>query len=445
MIDKPRQIALTILYKIDKEEAYSNIALDEELRKNKEILNEKDIGFISEIVYGTTTWKLTIDAIIQKYCKIKMKKLSKWILNILRMGIYQIIFLDKIPKSAAVNESVNLAKRYGHSASSGLVNAVLRKVEKKDYEEMFEIKDQKRKIELTTSTPRWLIEELLKEKTIQEVEEICKASNQRPNLAIRVNTLKTNKEEVKKALESKKANVREGILEDFLIVEKMKQIEKLDIFKQGLCTVQDESAGLAALVLQPKPGENILDACSAPGGKTTYLAQLMENQGKIEAWDIHSHRTKLVEQSAKRLGIEIIQTKVKDATIKEEKTTNFDKILLDVPCLGTGVIRRKPDIKWKHQKEDIEEITKIQKNILQNCSEYLKEGGELVYSTCSILKEENEDIIYNFLEKNRNFEIMKITIDKENDFYRYLEKTGYIKVYPNQQADGFFICKLKKI
>lgn len=445
MIDKPRQIALTILYKIDKEGAYSNIALDEELRKNKEILNEKDIGFISEIVYGTTTWRLTIDTIVQKYCKIKMKKLSKWILNILRMGIYQIIFLDKIPKSAAVNESVNLAKRYGHSASSGLVNAILRKVEKKDYEEMFEIKDQKQKIELTTSTPRWLIEELLKEKTIQEVEEICKASNQRPNLSIRINTLKTNKEEVKNALESKQANITQGILEDFLIVEKMKQIEKLDIFKQGLFTVQDESAGLAALVLQPRPEENVLDACSAPGGKTTYLAQLMKNQGKIEAWDIHPHRTKLVEQTAKRLGIEIIQTKVKDATIKEEKTTKFDKILLDVPCLGTGVIRRKPDIKWKHKKEDIEEITKIQKNILQNCSEYLKEGGELVYSTCSILKEENEDIIHKFLEKNRNFEIVPITIDKENAFNHYLEKTGYIKVYPNHQADGFFICKLKKI
>lgn len=445
MIDKPRQIALTILYKIDKEEAYSNIALDEELRKNKNILNEKDIGLISEIVYGTTTWRLTIDTIISKYSKIKMKKMSKWILNILRMGVYQIIFLDRIPKSAAVNESVNLAKRYGHSASANMVNAILRKIDKKDYEELFKIEDKIEKIVQTTSIPKWIVEELIKEKNIDEVEEICKASNLKPNLAIRVNTLKSNKEDIKKELEDKKANVKDGILEDFLVVEKLKNIESLQIFKDGKCTMQDESAGLAALVLQPNPGERVLDACSAPGGKTTYLAQLMQNKGEIEAWDIHLHRTKLVEQTAKRLGIKIIKTKVKDATIKEENIQKFDKILLDVPCLGTGVIRRKPDIKWKHYKEDIEKITKIQNEILENCSEYLKQGGELVYSTCSILKEENEIIIERFLEKNKNFEIIKIPIKKENYFFKYQEKAGYIKVFPDKNADGFFICKLKKI
>ena len=445
MIDKPRQIALTVLYKIDKENAYSNIALDEELRKNRKILNEKDIGLISEIVYGTTTWKLTLDTIIKKYSKLKIEKLSKWILNILRMGSYQIVFLDKIPKSAAVNESVNLAKRYGHPASANFVNAVLRKIDKKDYEEMFKIEEPIEKIMKTTSTPKWLIEELLEEKTLQEVEEICKSYNEKPNLSIRVNTLKTNKDYIINELKKLKINVKQGILEDFLVAEKIKQIEKLEIFQKGLCTIQDVTAGLVALVLEPKEGENILDACSAPGGKTSYLAQLMKNKGKIEAWDIHPHRTKLVEETAKRLGIKIIKTKVKDATLKEENIEKFDKILLDVPCLGTGVIRRKPDIKWKHNQTDIEKITKIQKLILKNCSAYLKEGGELVYSTCSILKKENEDIIYDFLEKEHDFIIEPIKIDKRNAFSNYCEKTGYIKVLPNENMDGFFICKLKKI
>ena len=445
MIDKPRQIALTVLYKIDKENAYSNIALDEELRKNRKILNEKDIGLISEIVYGTTTWKLTLDTIIKKYSKLKIEKISKWILNILRMGSYQIVFLDKIPKSAAVNESVNLAKRYGHPASANFVNAVLRKIDKKDYEEMFKIEEPIEKIMKTTSTPKWLIEELLEEKTLQEVEEICKSYNEKPNLSIRVNTLKTNKDYIINELKKLKINVKQGVLEDFLLAEKIKQIEKLEIFQKGLCTIQDVTAGLVALVLEPKEGENILDACSAPGGKTSYLAQLMKNKGKIEAWDIHPHRTKLVEETAKRLGIKIIKTKVKDATLKEENIEKFDKILLDVPCLGTGVIRRKPDIKWKHNQTDIEKITKIQKLILKNCSAYLKEGGELVYSTCSILKKENEDIIYDFLEKEHDFIIEPIKIDKRNAFSNYCEKTGYIKVLPNENMDGFFICKLKKI
>ena len=445
MIDKPRQIALTILYKIDKENAYSNIALDEELRKNKKLLKEKDIGLISEIVYGTTTWKLTIDTIIKKYSKLKIEKLSIWILNILRMGIYQIVFLDKIPKSAAVNESVNLAKRYGHPASANFVNAILRKIEKKDFEEMSQIKEPIQRIMLTTSTPKWIIEELLKEKAIQDVEEICKNSNQKPSLSIRVNTLKTTKENLIKELKKLQIEVKQGILEDFLIVEKVKQIENLEIFKQGWCTIQDESAGLAALVLKPREGERILDACSAPGGKTSYLAQLMKNKGMIEAWDIHPHRTKLVEETAKRLGIQIIQTKVKDATLKENNIEKFDKILLDVPCLGTGVIRKKPDIKWKHDKTEIEEITKIQKTILQNCSEYLKEGGELVYSTCSILQEENENIISDFLKKNKNFKITPIPINEKNMFYQYRENAGYLKVYPNKEIDGFFICKIKKM
>lgn len=445
MINKAREIALKALYKIEKEDAYSNIALNQVLKENKNI-DERDVGLISELVYGTITWKLTLDEIIKKYSNIKLKKISVWILNILRMGIYQIIFLDKIPKSAAVNDSVNLAKRYGHKSSSNFVNAILRKVSVNDYKELEEIKDDKERISKTTSMPMWIIEELLKQKDIKEVEEICKNSNLKSNTTIRINKLKTNKKELEEKLGKRKIKYLEGSLEDFFVLKKVKNIENIDLFKEGFFTVQDEGAGLIVDVLAPKEDECILDACSSPGGKTTYIAEKMKNKGKIEAWDIHEHRVKLVQNAAKRLGINIIQAKTQDATeFNQDLVGKFDKILLDVPCLGLGVIKRKPDIKWKRKKEDIEEITKIQKAILDNCSKYLKKNGELVYSTCSILKEENEDIIERFLKENLDFKICKENEKNYENIVIFGEKDKYINIYPSNENDGFFICKLRKM
>ena len=453
MIDKAREVALKILYKIDVDNAYSNIVLDEMINQNKNKLNEKDIGLISEIVYGVTTWRLTLDTIIKKYSKIRLKKISPWILNILRMSIYQIVFLDKIPKSAAVNEGVNLSKRYGHKSSSGFVNAILRRVTKQDYEELFNIeKNVEERISKTYSIPEWIIQELKQEgMEINKIEDICKNSNIRPKVSIRVNTLKTTKEKLKNRLLEKQINVEDGILEDFLILDKAKNIENMKEFKDGLFTVQDEAAGLTALILNPKKEEKILDACSSPGGKTTYIAQIVDNNAEIEAWDLHESRIKLVEQNANRLGIDIIKTKVNDATkYKEEYFEKFDKILLDVPCLGLGVLKRKPDIKWKRKKEDVETISKIQYEILNICSNYLKQGGELVYSTCSILNSENKEIIFKFLENNSNFKIKEIEIlqdkNKTNNYFKkYIVDNKFIQVYQNEKTDGFFICKLKKM
>ena len=449
MIDKAREIALKILYKIDKEGAYSNIALDEILNQNRKNLTQKDIGLISEIVYGVTTWRLTLDEIVKKHSNIRFKKISPWILNILRMSIYQIIFLDKIPKSAAVNEGVNLAKRYGHKSSSGFVNAILRKVSSKDYEDLLKIKDDVERISKTTSTPVWLIEELQEENMpIEQIEEICINSNKKPKVSIRVNRLKTTKEDLKKRLEEREIEVEEGILEDFLVISKVKNIEQIEEFKQGLFTVQDEAAGLTSLILNPKINEEILDACSSPGGKTTYIAEIVENNAKVQAWDIHEHRTKLVQKTAQRLGINNIETNVKDATVYESKyKEKFDKILLDVPCLGIGVLRRKPDIKWQRKKEDIEEIIKIQYKILNNCSKYLKKDGEIVYSTCSIFKKENIDVVKKFLEENTEYELKKINLlkfgEKANNYFeKYLINQKFLQVYQNKETDGFFICKL---
>ena len=446
MVDKTREIALKCLYKIEKEGGYSNIVLDEILRQNKEKLEERDIGLISELVYGTITWKLTLDEIIMKYSKIKLKKISDWILNILRMGVYQIIFLDKIPKSAAVNESVNLAKRYGHKGSSNYVNAILRKIEKSDYEDLYKIEDDVQRISKTTSMPEWIVEQLLKEKSIKQVEEICSNSNLKPKISIRVNKLKITKDELKKELDKRKIQYKDGILEDFMILDKQKNIEKLDLFQKGFFTIQDESAATTAILLEPQKGQNVLDCCSAPGGKTTYIAEIMQNEGKIQAWDIYEHRLKLVRENAKRLGINIIETEIEDATIyNEQYFEKFDRVLLDVPCLGIGVLRRKPDIKWKRKKEDIEEITKIQKIILQNGLKYLKKGGQLIYSTCSIFKEENEGIIKSVVNKNNNIKILEINSNNLQKFERFVENRQFMKIYQNEEVDGFFVCKLSKI
>ncbi len=450
MMDKAREIALKVLFEVDQKGAYSNIALNEALkraRKNASVsLDNRDVGFISEIVYGTISWRLAIDEVIKMHSKVKFHKLSPWILDILRMSIFQILFLDRVPKSAAVNEGVFLAKRYGHKASSNFVNAVLRRVEKKDFESFFAIYDEVERISKTTSMPVWLTKKLIDQYSLPKAEEICKASNLKPCFWIRTNSLKTNKQDLIELLQKEKMKVEEGEMENFLKVEGAKNIEGLTCFEQGWFTPQDEAAGFIPYILDPKPGERVLDACSSPGGKTTLMAELMKNEGEIKAWDIQQHRVDLVNRAVSRLGITIVETTIKDARKYDEAYVEyFDKILLDVPCLGIGVLKRKPDIKWKRKKEDIEQITKLQEEILQTCSKYLKKGGFLVYSTCSILREENEGILNQFIEKNPNFEIIKLEKMKSSFFEKFVENEKFLKICQNEISDGFFAGKLRKM
>jgi len=431
-IDFARNIALKSLYEINIKQAYSNIVLDKFINENREKLSNLDINFISELVYGVVTWKLTLEYIIQKYSKTKIKKMSDWVKNILYLGSYQIIFLDKVPKSAAVNESVNLCKKYNFK-SVGLVNAILRKIEKSDYKELSNITNSITRISLKYSIPEWIVKKFCDEYGEEETANICQNLNLRPNISVRINRLKGKVELGEK-----------GILEDFRTITGTKNITKTKEYIEGNITIQDEAAGLSSFVLAPKEGEIVLDVCSAPGGKTTYLAELMHNKGKIVAWDIYEERLKQVEQNAKRLGIDIIQTEVHDATkLKEEYVEKFDKILLDVPCLGLGVIRRKPDIKWNRQEEDIKEISDIQFNILKTCSKYLKKNGTLVYSTCSMLKEENDAIIEKFI-KEEKFETVNIEEQIPNEFSK-ITTNNMVQFLPSQKHDGFFITMLKKI
>lgn len=444
-IDFPRQIALQILYQIETEGTYSNIALDKAINKNRKQLSSQDIGFISEIVYGTITWKYTLDVIIRKYSNIRLKKISIWILNILRMAIYQIIFLERVPKSAATNEAVKLANRYGHKASSNFVNAILRKIDPKDLEEIQKIKEPVERISKSFSLPEWLTQLLLKEYPQKVVEEIAKNSVLEPKLAVRINPLKITKEQLKQQLQDQQIEVQDGLFPNTLHISHLKNIAQLENFQKGEFIVQDEGATMIGELLSPMPGERVLDCCSAPGGKTTHLAEKMKNQGEIIAWDLHEHRLKLVEENAKRMGISIIKTEKKDATILEKQYVNqFDKVLLDVPCLGFGVLKRKPDIKWQRKQEDIAIIKEIQKQILTIGAKYLKKEGTLLYATCSLLLEENETIILEFLKEN-DFEIVEIDKNRVPEkFQKYTENKQWIKILPNTDTDGFFMCLLRK-
>lgn len=421
-----RELAINILYKIENAESYSNIEIDKEF--NKSDLSALDKGLASELVYGVLTWKITIDEIIKRYSSIKLKKISPWILNILRIGIYQIVFLDRIPESAAVNESVKLAKKYGHEFSSRFTNAILRKIEKNEMDKLIDYLSSKALLEdeiisIITSHPLWLVDELLKEYDKKFVTALLNANNIKPEITLRANLVKTTRDELYKLLQLKGVECKKGNLPDSI------KANKIVDFSTQLFSVQDEAAQMACLKLGVQKGDKVLDTCAAPGGKTTYLAGLMENQGRIDAWDIHEHRVKLIEDLAKTLGVTIIKASQKDAT---EYTSilsgHYDKILLDVPCTGIGVIRKKPDIKWTRKPEDIESLAEVQADILNICSNYLRCGGRMVYSTCTVFARENHLQIENFLSKHPEFNLVE-----EINLYPHIDGT-----------DGFYIAVLER-
>ena len=436
-ITNVREVALHILYKIDNDKAYSNIVLDDEI--NKSSLDRKDKALLTKLVYGTLTYLITIDEIIKKYSKIKWKKISPWILNILRMGIYQIIYLEKIPKRAIVNEGVNLAKKYGHKASSGFVNAILKTVEPNELEKMTFESDID-KLSILTSHPKWLIEELLKEYDFETVSKICEYNNIEPPIYIRVNTLKVSKEELVNLLGKDDIQTQDVDIPNTLKVLESFDIANSELFKKGYFTIQDAAATLTGIVLGANENENILDLCSAPGGKTTHIAELMNNTGSIIACDIYENRLKLVLATAKRLGAINIKTRQNDATcLNDDYVDKFDRVLADVPCSGIGVIRRKIDIKYQKDIESLSKISDIQYQILENASKYVKKNGVLVYSTCTIFKKEHEDNVEMFLKNNPNFEL----VDISNMVEKNVADGKYIKTLPHiQNFDGFFIAKM---
>ena len=443
----PRETALKILNEIETNHAYTNIALKKYLKDTDYKIADR--ALVTELIYGIIKYKITLDYIIEQFSSIKINKLSKWILNILRMGIYQIVYLDRIPDSAACNESVNLAKRYGHQGSVRYVNAVLRNISRNKNNISFPDKKEQpmEYLKIKYSFPEWLIEKWVIQYGYEFTESLCAASNQVADLSVRVNTLQITREELIRYLEQEGVQAVPGrYCSEALLLNNVGNIEELETFKKGFFQVQDESSMLVSKVLDPQPGEFVMDVCCAPGGKTTHIAQLMKNQGTVLGWDIHEHKIELVRNTANRLGFNIIRAELQDATQEVAEYFNqADKVLVDAPCTGLGILRRKPDIKWNKANEDLDSITSLQKRILHVSSQYVKKGGCLVYSTCTIQEEENIHIIREFMDSHPDFVVENIQPYFSQKLDTDSLKQGYVQLYPNiHRTDGFFMCKLRR-
>ncbi|MGM9551196.1 MAG: 16S rRNA (cytosine(967)-C(5))-methyltransferase RsmB [Clostridia bacterium] len=421
-ISNAREAALKTLYAIEKEEAYLNIALNDIIKSSH--LDSRDSGLCTELVFGVERNRLYLDNIISHLSTLKLKKISVWILNILRIGVYSLKFLDKIPESATINECVNLAKRYGHGKSAGFVNAVLRKVTQSG--DFLPEKGDEEYLSLFYSYPDWIVGKW-KSEGIKDIETLLKAGNETPPTYLRRNLLKGDfplPEGIEKA----------PLGQNSYLYTKSGAFHGGEMQKAGYFSIQDVASQLAVEALDPKGGMEVLDLCAAPGGKSEYAAELMGNKGIVIACDLYPHKTELIEKSAKRLGIEIIETKVNDAEkFNSEFENRFDRVLLDAPCSGLGIIRRKPDIKWKKGAADCSSLAKTQYRMLRNAMRYVKKGGILVYSTCTISRMENEQMAETFLRENKNFEALPTD---------YMNAKGYCQLLPNTfGTDGFFIAR----
>ena len=437
-----REFAFKVICDIETNKNYSNISINKHF-KNIDIKNAER-GFATELIYGVVENKYYLDYIINKLSKIKVKKMSTFVKTIIRMGTYQILFLDSISDYAAVDESVKLAKKYD-KRSSGFVNAILRnEIRNKETIKNIEEKDKARALSIKYSYNQWMIESWIERFGIDFTEELLAENSKKPNIYIRVNTIKISRDElieklVKLGIECSKVNNIEEAIE----VKNLKNIENNELFIKGLFTIQDISSMIVGKTINPKENSLVLDVCSAPGGKTTHIATIMNNTGKVVARDVFKHKLKLIKSTVDRLGLNNVDIEEYDALkFDEESVEKFDYVLTDVPCSGLGIVRRKPEIKFK-EKEDLKELPTIQRNILDNSSKYVKVGGTLVYSTCTIQDEENINVVEAFLKDNSNFRldpINSVDIDKEE------QSSGVLKIYPNIHGmDGFFIAKLVRV
>ena len=434
-----RKLAVKILNRVLNEGAYSNIILSKEL--NEVELNDKDKALLTEIVYGVLRRKRTLDIIIANFVK-DIKVMDKTILNILRVAIYQMNFLDKIPTYAACNEAVEEAKEVSESDSK-LVNGILRSFTKNPDD----INVPGNKIDeyaYKFSFEPWMIRLLIKQYGENTAKKIMSGLNTVPKVSIRVNELNSEYDEVYEKLEEMEYEVSEGaICPEAINIKGGKSIENNPLFKEGKITVQDESAMLVAPLLDLEEGMTVIDLCSAPGGKTTHIAEILRNTGKVIAFDLHESKLGLIKENCDRLGITNVTTCAGDATkLNPELVASSERVLIDVPCSGLGIIRKKPEIKWNKKRNDLREIIPVQREIMNNAWQYLKKGGVMIYSTCTLNKEENEENIEWFVNSHKDCEVKRIFVGKQDNLV--YSREGLLTIMPNENMDGFFIAKLEK-
>lgn len=439
-ITNPRHLAVITLTRLDETEGFLREVLDFYLQQNN--LSNLDRGLYTELVYGTVRMCRNLDYVLASFSKRPLKKIKPNILNNLRMGAYQILYLDKIPFSAAVNEGVKLARLFGHEGVVKFTNALLRQVARNKGEIEYPSleMDEVLHIGVKYSFPDWIIRLWLKRWGVKETIELCQAMNEAPKMHLRVNTLKRKPQQIVDYLKELNVETEAGqYVPEVLQVGSAHKVIESSGLQKGMFYIQDESSALVAHALQVKPGQTVFDLCSAPGGKTTHIAELMQNKGKIIAVDPDTKRLQLVEENAKRLGISIIQTKQGDAT-KDLALPQADRVLVDAPCSGLGTMRHRPDIRWRKSLDEINQLVKIQKQILTQAANYVAKDGLLVYSTCTITEQENEEVAQWFLDNNKDFISYELP-----EWFPQGHSTWYRTILPQRHGvDGFFIAIFRK-
>ncbi|TAL67556.1 MAG: 16S rRNA (cytosine(967)-C(5))-methyltransferase RsmB [Bacteroidetes bacterium] len=437
-----RGIAVKILSRFERSDAYLEKLLDNEIRNNN--FNQMDKGLLTELVNGVIRWKWKLDWVLTGFYQGDYLKCLNIVKNALRVGLYQILFLEKIPVHAAVNESVEIVKKIQGDKTAGLVNAVLRNIARNIDNVRFPEKaeDLQYYLSVVYSHPRWMVKRWLERFGEQEAEALLSANNRRPFIPIRINTLKATQENVLQYLNEKGISyfVSRFIPTSIILKSPRLDIRSLEIFRDGLITIQDTSAALAAKLANPTPGQKVLDMCAAPGGKSFLLAELMKNEGELISIDKYAAKMRFIEDGARRLGLNIIKATTADAETVE-LGEEFDIVVTDVPCSGLGTISKKPDIKWKREREDLPVLQAMQRRILLNAVHHVKPGGAILYSTCTTEPEENTDNIKWLLEVFPNFEL--------DPAEKYLPgevcSNGFLQTYPHKHyIDGAFAARLIK-
>lgn len=435
-----RGVILDILLEINEKNEFSNKVLNSALAKYQ-FLPHEDRSFISRVVMGTVERKITLDYIADQFSKVKTTKMKPIVRNIIRMSIYQIIFMDGVKDFAICNEAVKLAAKRGFVNLKGYVNGVLRNVARSKSD----ILNQEWPLWVKYSTPEWIVDKWIDMYGIESCEAILGAQFEDKSLSIRCNTTKTTVDKLEASLTEHGVRVeKSSIIPEALYISGYDYLDKLQEFNDGLFSVQDTSSMLVAHIANPQKSDNVLDVCAAPGGKSLHIAQLLEGTGKVTSRDVSSMKTDLIDENILRLGLSNVSTQVWDATqFNPDDEEAYDIVIADLPCSGLGILAKKPDIKYQASEDKCQELVKLQRSILTIVSKYVKKGGSLVFSTCTINNEENIENVKWFLE-NTDFESCDISEYISDKIVKSTCKNGYIEILPGNECegmDGFFISK----
>ena len=445
-MDKVRAAAVEVVHDVFENGAYANVALVNALRNGS--YSDIDRRFMTELVYGTVKAAGTLDWIIRQYVSRPVSKMKPYIRAILRVGAYQLRYLEKVPDAAVCNESVEIAKKYGNAGEVKFVNAVLRNLARSPEKAAFPEGKGKatQHLALSSMHPEWIVRRWIKQFGYDAAERLCTFDNAPAVLSVRTNTLKTTRDELLSKLleEGWDAEASEFAPEGIVCRGSHGSLDASRLLAEGYFQVQDESSMQVAHVLEPKPGEFVIDACSAPGGKTTHIAQLMQNKGRIAAFDLYEAKLKKINENAERLGITCIETHEGDArNIGKLYSGMADRLLVDAPCSGMGVLRRRADARWSKTEKGNAELPSLQLEILDGAVPALKTGGILAYSTCTIEPAENQDVVTEFLKRHDEF-----VLEKTGSFLPLKKRPDedMVQFYPHKDGiDGFFIARMRKV